>query len=300
MSMELGFIGLGRMGQPMARRLIEAGHSVTVFDSRHEAMEPLLKLGAKEASSPADVGDKVETVIASLPTPDVVLAVATGPKGVAEGSRVRRFVDLSTTGAGMAARVAKLLSAKGVVQIDSPVSGGVAGAIKGPLAVMVSGPRTEIEKVSRALAVFGRIFVVGEQPGQAQTMKLLNNLLSATALAATSEAVAMGMKSGLDPAVMIDVINAGTGRNSASQDKFPKNILPGSFDAGFATGLMMKDVRLCLAEAKALGLPMDAANAVGALWETTHTERGPDSDFTTIFQTVQERAGFKVSKKQAG
>ncbi len=299
MSMELGFIGLGRMGQPMARRLVEAGHDVTVFDTRRDAIESLLKLGAKEASSPADVGDKVETVIASLPTPDIVLAVATGPKGVAEGGRVRRFVDLSTTGAGMAARVAKLLSAKGVAQIDSPVSGGVAGAQKGSLAVMVSGARSEVEQVSRALSVFGRIFYVGENAGMAQTMKLINNLLSATALAATSEAVVMGMKAGLDPAVMVDIINAGTGRNSANQDKFPKQILPGTFDAGFATGLMMKDVRLCLAEAKAMGLPMDVANAVGALWETTHAERGPDSDFTTIFQTVEQHAGLSPRKKQA-
>jgi 3-hydroxyisobutyrate dehydrogenase-like beta-hydroxyacid dehydrogenase len=228
-----------------------------------------------------------------------VLAVATGERGVASGGKVRRFVDLSTTGAGMAVRMAEALNRRGVVQIDSPVSGGVAGAQKGSLAVMVSGPRSEVEKVARALAVFGRIFVVGESPGQAQTMKLLNNLLSATALAATSEAVVMGMKAGLDPAVMIDVINAGTGRNSASQDKFPKQILPGSFDAGFATGLMMKDVRLCLAEAKALGLPMEVANAVGALWETTHAERGPDSDFTTIFQTVEQHAGLEPRKKQA-
>ena len=300
MTMELGFIGLGRMGQPMARRLIEAGHSVTVFDTRRDAIEPLLKLGAQEAGSPAELGDRVETVMASLPSPDVVLAVATGERGVIAGTRVRRFIDLSTTGAGMAVRVAAALKQKGVAQIDSPVSGGVAGAQKGSLAVMVSGPRVEIEKVSRALSVFGRIFVVGERPGLAQTMKLINNLLSATAMAATSEAVVMGMKSGLDPAVMIDVINAGTGRNSASQDKFPKQILPGSFDAGFATGLMMKDVRLCLSEARALGLPMEVASAVGALWETTHSERGPDSDFTTIFQTVEERAGLEPRKKQAG
>jgi 3-hydroxyisobutyrate dehydrogenase-like beta-hydroxyacid dehydrogenase len=300
MSLELGFIGLGRMGLPMAGRLIEAGHSVTVFDNRRDAMAPLLKLGAKEAASPLDVADRVETVMASLPSPDIVLEVATGPKGVAAGSRVRRFVDLSTTGAGMAARVAKLLNAKGVALIDSPVSGGVAGAQKGSLAVMVSGPRTEIDKVSRALLVLGRIFVIGEEAGQAQTMKLLNNLLSATALAATSEAVVMGMKAGLDPAVMIDVINAGTGRNSASQDKFPKQILPGTFDAGFATGLMMKDVRLCLAEAKALGLPMDVASAVAAIWEKTHAERGPESDFTTIFQTIEQHAGLQPHTKKAG
>jgi 3-hydroxyisobutyrate dehydrogenase-like beta-hydroxyacid dehydrogenase len=292
--MQLGFIGLGKMGQPMSRRLIEAGHSLVVYDTDKAAVDVLVGLGAQAAASPRDVADRVETVLASLPTPDVVLAVATGPGGVIEGSKLRCFVDLSTTGAGMARRVAAALAARNIEQVDCPVSGGVAGAQKGTLAVMASGPRAQIERLSEVLSVFGRLFVIGEQAGVAQTMKLINNLLSATALAATTEAVAMGVKAGLDPAIMIDVINAGTGRNTASTDKFPKAILPGTYDAGFATGLMVKDVRLCLDEAKALGLPMDVAKAVAAIWEMTFSEIGPDKDFTSVMKTAEKRAGITM------
>lgn len=299
----LGFIGLGKMGQPMARRLIEAGHRLVVHDAQRGALEPLAARGARIAESPAAVADEAETVFASLPSPEIVLAVATGPRGVIEGQRVRHFVDLSTTGSRMARLVHAALADRNIVQIDCPVSGGVAGAQKGTLAVMVSGPHADIEMLKPVLSVFGRVFVIGEKPGAAQTMKLLNNLLSATALAATSEAVAMGIKAGLDPAVMIDVINSGTGRNSASLDKFPKAILPGTYDAGFATGLMVKDIRLCLEEAKALGLPMDVADAVARLWEYTFAEIGPDKDFTTIMRAVEQRTGVALhpqSKQKPG
>jgi 3-hydroxyisobutyrate dehydrogenase-like beta-hydroxyacid dehydrogenase len=148
--------------------------------------------------------------MASLPTPDIVLNVATGPSGVIEGKRVRRFVDLSTTGAVTAQRIFDLLAPRNIVQIDSPVSGGVRGAEKGTLAVMVSGPRAEIAAIEPALALIGKIFVLGERPGLGQTMKLVNNVLSATAMAATSEAMVTGVKAGLDPRLMLDVINAGT------------------------------------------------------------------------------------------
>jgi 3-hydroxyisobutyrate dehydrogenase-like beta-hydroxyacid dehydrogenase len=292
--MMLGFIGLGKMGAPMARRLIEAGHSLVVHDTDAQAAAPLLERGARTASSPKEVADLAESVFASLPSPDASVAVAMGKSGVIEGARIRRFIDLSTTGPRVARQIFGALAGRNIVQIDCPVSGGVAGARKGTLAVMTSGPRGEIDALRPALDVFGRVFVIGDAPGAAQTMKLLNNLLSATALAATSEAVAMGVKAGLDPAIMIDVINSGTGRNSASLDKFPKAILPGSYDAGFTTGLMVKDVRLCLDEARALGLSMDIAVAVGRLWEAAIAELGPDQDFTRIMQTMEKRAGVTL------
>src|SRR6185437_16617187 len=272
--MDIGFIGLGNMGAPMARRLIEAGHRLVVYDTRNEAVAPLVALGAKLAGSPADVADRVETVMASLPEPSVVAKVAIEAGGVIEGKRVRRFIDLSTTGSRVAAEIAAKLATKNIVQIDSPVSGGVAGATKGTLAVMVSGPRADIDAVKDALSVFGKVFVIGEKPGMAQTMKLANNFLSAANLAATSEAVVMGVKAGLDPAVMVDVINAGSGRNTASTDKFPKAILPRTFNLGFATELMLKDVRLALEEAKGLGVPNSVMSAVAAAWETANSEIG--------------------------
>ncbi|HVQ79254.1 MAG: NAD(P)-dependent oxidoreductase [Pseudolabrys sp.] len=295
--MDIGFIGLGNMGQPMARRLIEAGHKLIVYDTRNDAVAPLVALGAQLASSPADVADRVETVMASLPSLQISEKVAIGEGGVIQGKRIQRFVDLSTTGATVSAKIAAVLAKKNIVQIDCPVSGGVGGASNGTLAVMVSGPKAEIDLVKDVLAVFGKVFVIGEKPGMAQTMKLANNFLSATAMAATSEAVAMGVKAGLDPAVMIDVINAGSGRTTASDGKFPQAILPRTFNYGFATALMLKDVRLCVQEARSLNVPNSVMSIVLDQWETTNKEFGGESDFTAIVKMVETRAGVIVGKK---
>jgi 3-hydroxyisobutyrate dehydrogenase-like beta-hydroxyacid dehydrogenase len=256
-----------------------------------------VKLGATAAASPRDVADKVETVMASLPSLKISQEVALGADGVIQGKRIKRFVDLSTTGSQAAIKIAEGLAAKGIVQIDSPVSGGVGGATKGTLAVMVSGPKADLDLLKDALAVFGRVFVIGEKPGMAQTMKLANNVLSATAMAATAEAVAMGVKAGLDAAVMIDVINAGSGRSTASDQKFPQSILPRTFDYGFATALMLKDVRLCVDEAKQLDVPREVIAKVLEQWETTNTEYGGDSDFTSIVKMIEKRAGVTVGRK---
>src|SRR4051794_22188820 len=292
--MDVGFIGLGKMGFPMARRLIEAGHRLVVHDQRRDAVDKLVALGAQAASSPKEVADRVEAVRASLPSLQASLEVATGADGVIEGARVKRFVDLSTVGSQMAVRIHGLLAKRNIVQLDSPVSGGVGGAEKGTLAVMVSGPRAEFEAVKPVLAVIGKLFFIGEKPGSGQTMKLANNFLSATAMVATSEAVVMGVKAGLDPAVMIDVINAGSGMNTASRDKFPRSVLPRTFDFGFATGLMVKDVRLCLDEMKSLGLSMEVAAAVGRLWEVVIREMGAESDFTSAIVPIEQAAGVVV------
>ena len=296
--MDIGFIGLGNMGQPMARRLIEAGHKLVVYDTRNDAVAPLVAIGAQVASSPADVADRAETVMASLPSLQISEKVATGEGGVIHGKRIKRFIDLSTTGSRVAAKIAAVLAKKNIVQIDCPVSGGVGGARKGTLAVMVSGPKADIDLVKDALAVFGKVFVVGDKPGMAQTMKLANNFLSATAMAATSEAVAMGVKAGLDPAVMIDVINAGSGRTTASDGKFPQAILPRTFNYGFATALMLKDVRLCVEEAKNLNVPNSVMTTVLDQWEATNTEFGGDSDFTAIVKMIERRAGVTVGTEK--
>jgi 3-hydroxyisobutyrate dehydrogenase-like beta-hydroxyacid dehydrogenase len=292
--MDIGFIGLGNMGAHMARRLVEAGHKVFVYDTRQEAIGNLAACGAIAVRSPAEVADAAETVMASLPTPDVVLDVATGPRGVIEGKRVRRFIDLSTTGAVTAQRIFALLRARDIVQIDSPVSGGVGGAERGTLAVMVSGPQADIAAVEPALKVIGKIFVLGERPGLGQTMKLVNNVLSAAAMAATAEAMVTGVKAGLDPRQMLEVINAGTGRNTATEDKFAKAVLPGTFDLGFAAALMQKDVKLFLAEREALGVPTEVIEAVGRLFQLTCEECGPAADLSAVVVPVEKRAGVKV------
>jgi 3-hydroxyisobutyrate dehydrogenase-like beta-hydroxyacid dehydrogenase len=297
-AMDIGFIGLGNMGGPMARRLIEAGHKLVVYDTRNDAVAPLVALGAQVASSPADVADRVETVMASLPSLQISEKVALGEGGVIHGKRVKRLVDLSTTGSRVAAEICAELAKKDIVQIDSPVSGGVGGATKGTLAVMVSGPQADIDVVRDALAVFGKVFVVGHKPGMAQTMKLANNFLSASAMAATAEAVAMGVKAGLDAAVMIDVINAGSGRSRASDQKFPQSILPRTFNYGFGTALMLKDVRLCAEEARELDVPNAVMRAVLDQWEITNTEFGGDSDFTAIVKMIERRAGVTIGAEK--
>jgi 3-hydroxyisobutyrate dehydrogenase-like beta-hydroxyacid dehydrogenase len=292
--MDIGFIGLGQMGFHMARRLVEAGHRVMVFDTQRNAMDRLVALGAQAGGSPRAIADEVETVMVSLPTPDIVLAVATGPDGVIEGKRVRRFVDLSTTGAVMAKRIFELLKAKNIVQIDCPVSGGTTGAEKGTLALMVSGPRGEVKAIEPLLPAIGKTFFIGERPGAGQTMKLCNNFLSAAAMTATSEAMVMGVKAGLDPRIMLDVINSGTGRNTATEDKFGRVVLPRTFNLGFTVGLMNKDLKLCLAEGKALGVPMEVAETVTRMLQIACDENGPDKDLTTVVQPVERRAGVEV------
>jgi 3-hydroxyisobutyrate dehydrogenase-like beta-hydroxyacid dehydrogenase len=293
----IGFIGVGRMGARMARRLIDAGYRLTICDTDQAAVRALVEAGAQAADSPAAVASAAEIVLVSLPTPPVVEAVALGPGGVAEGSRVKIFVDMSTTGATYAKRIAAGLAAKNITAVDGPVSGGLAGAANGTLAVMVSGPETAFAVLKPVLEHLGKIFYVGKEPGQGQTMKLLNNLLSATAMAISSEAVVMGVKAGLDATQVVDVINAGTGRNSATVDKFPKYVLPRTFNLGFALSLLNKDVRMCLEEAGALGVPMVVGSAVRQLLSISGATEGPDADMTDVAKTVERWAGVTVASK---
>ena len=291
---ELGFVGVGRMGGPMTERLLEAGYSLTIFDPDASQVEALVKKGAMKASSAAEVASAADIVLMSLPTPDIVRSVALGEKGVARGNRVRTLIDLSTTGPGVSNIVAKELTQRKIAWVDSPVSGGVKGAAAGTLAVMVSCPKPVFEEIEPILTVFGKIFFTGEKPGLAQTAKLANNLMAAAALVITSEAVAMGVKAGLDARVLIDIINASSGRNSASQDKFPRAVLPGTFDFGFTTGLSYKDVRLCIDEAEAMGVPMVCGASVRQMLAITNAKFGANSDFTFIAKVLEEWAGVEM------
>jgi len=282
------------MGARMVVRLIKAGYELTIYDTNKAAVTPLVDLGAKPADSPAAVASAAEIVFASVPTPPIVQAVTLGPKGVAEGSRVKIFIDVSTTGATVAKAVAEGLAAKGIMAVDAPVSGGIAGAEKGTLAVMLSCPGKILPTVKPILEVLGKIFVVGTQPGQGQTMKLLNNLLSASAMAITSEAMAMGVKAGLDPTLIVDVFNAGTARNSATQDKMKQHVISRSFSYGFGIGLLNKDIRLCMAEADALGVAMVVGSAVRQLLAVSTATEGNDADMTAMAKTVEAWAGVQI------
>ena len=288
--LSLGFVGVGKMGGPMANRLLDAGHSLVVRDSSTDAVAALVARGAVAVTSPAAVAAAADIVLICLPTPVIVRMVTTGPAGLIEGGRVRTVIDMGTTGPVMAREVSAALLAKGIVYADSPVTGGVTGATRGTLAVIVSCPDQVYEDVANVVGTFGRIYRVGTAAGQAQIAKLANNLLSAAALAVTSEVMAMGTKAGLDPKLLIDIINAGSGRNSATEDKYPQAILPRTFDAGMKTGLFLKDVRLCLAEAEALGVPMVVGEAVRQMFALTQARFGPASDFTEIAKLVEEWA----------
>ncbi len=290
----LGFIGLGNMGAPLAGHLLAAGHALVVCDSSDAAAARVTAMGARRVATPAEVAAEVETVILSLPTPEIVSAVALGPDGLQAGGRLRRVVDTSTIGPRAAAAVAQGLADRDIAYVDSPVSGGVPGAVKGTLAVMVSCPRALFDALEPTLARFGKVFFVGERPGQAQTLKLANNILSATAVAITSEAVVMGVKAGLDPKVMLDVINAGSGRNTASADKFPRCVLPRTFDVGFAAMLAYKDVRLCVDEAEHIGAPMVVGSAVRDMLSITTSLFGKDADFTDVVRVCESWAGVQV------
>ncbi|PWU06143.1 MAG: oxidoreductase [Terriglobia bacterium] len=290
----IGFVGVGRMGGRMGRRLLDAGYRLTVYDTSNEAVKPLTDLGAQRAESPAAVASEAEIVLASLPTPPIVEAVALGAKGIIEGRRVKVFVDMSTTGATYARRVAEGLAAKGIVAVDAPVSGGISGAERGTVAVMVACPAEVFQRLKPILDHIGKVFHVGTQPGLGQTMKLLNNLLSATAMAISSEAVVMGVKAGLDAKMIIDVINSGSGRNTATQDKIPRCVIPRTFDFGFAIGLLNKDVRLCLQEADALGVPMVVGSAVRQLLSIATASEGADADMTELVKPVESWAGVQV------
>jgi 3-hydroxyisobutyrate dehydrogenase len=290
----LGFIGLGNMGAPMAAHLLKAGHELIVCDNNDAAAERVVALGAKRVASPAQVASQTETVFLSLPTPEIVSAVALGAGGVHEGKKVKQVVDLSTIGPRAAVATAQGLAAHDILYVDSPVSGGVPGAVKATLAVMVSCPRAKFEALEHMLALFGKVFFVGEKAGQAQTVKLANNVMSAAAVAITSEAIVMGVKAGLDPKVMLDVINAGSGRNTASVDKFPRCVLPRTFDVGFSAALAYKDVRLCVDEAEHIGAPMVVGSAVREMLSITTSLFGKEADFSDVVRVCESWAGVEV------
>lgn len=295
----LGFVGIGRMGTPMAERLLNAGYTLTIYDTQPEALQALKDKGAIIAESPKAVADSATTVLVSLPTPDIVIAVALGEQGLARGKAVRTVIDLSTSGSAAARTLADGLAAVNIQSIDCPVSGGVTGATRGTLALMISGPHERFEQLQDVFNVLGKPVYVGEKPGMAQTMKVINNLISVTALSITSELMVMGVKAGLDPDVMVQIINSGSGRTNASEDKIPRFVLTRSFDFGFAIGLSTKDVRLCLEESEQLGVPLRVGDAARKLLNDARDKLGADADLTEIIRYVEDSAGVQVRGKAA-
>lgn len=295
----LGFIGVGVMGGRMARRLLEHGYPLIIHDVNPAALKPLVKLGARVAKTPREVANAARAVFASVPNPQILREVTLGVNGVIHGTKVKALIDLSTTGSIVEKELAKALAAKGITLVDAPVSGGASGADKGTLAVMVAGKAGTVAAVREALDVFGKVFVVGNTPGQAQLMKLLNNLLSTSALAMSLEVFVAGAKAGLDLDMMVDVINAGSGRNSATEEKIPRAVLTRSFDFGFPIAGACKDIGLAIEECQAMGLPMIVGSAARQLWQLAYNQGGGKRDMTTLVTYLEPWAGVEVRGKAA-
>jgi 3-hydroxyisobutyrate dehydrogenase len=262
MTETIGWIGIGSMGHRMSRHLVAAGHSLVVADAASTERAPP---GARIAQSNAEVAGLAETVILSLPDGNVSQAVAREIAG-ASPRKVKTVIDTSTIGIAAARSVAEILGKAGIAFVDAPVSGGTAGAEKATLAIMFACPAETYERLQPLMSLMGKPFYVGPDPGQGQAVKLLNNFLSATALAATSEAIAFGVSQNIPMQTILDILNVSTGRNSATDDKFPRRIMHGRYDAGFTAKLQLKDIRLYLENARAAGIAAEIADTVVRVW----------------------------------
>lgn len=290
----VGFIGVGVMGRPMAGHLIEAGYPVIAHDVSAAALGSIVEAGARRAASVREVCDQARVVFTSLPSPAVFSHVMLGEGGVRSGSAVKVAVDLSTVGPRATKAAAEGLHERGIELVDAPVSGGAAGARKRSLAVMAAGSPAAVTEVRPMLEVFGKLFLVGDQAGQAQLLKLLNNMLSATAFAVTSEAFVAGVKGGLDPKLMMDVINVSSGRSAASQEKFVRQVLPRSFDFGFPISSICKDIGLAIEECEALGVPMWVGSQARQVWNFAMKQGGGARDMTELVTYVEQWAGAQA------
>jgi 3-hydroxyisobutyrate dehydrogenase-like beta-hydroxyacid dehydrogenase len=302
MNERIGFIGLGHMGGPMARRLLDAGHRLAVCDVNAAALAPFAgRTEVEVCASPRAVAEASAVAFASVPTPAVLEEVATGAEGVIAASGFRGcLIDLSTTGVTVSRRVAAALAAHGIGFLDAPVSGGIRGAEEGTLAVMVAGEAALYEAHRDLLGIIGKkVFYLGAEPGMGQAMKLVNNILSSMALAASCEALAVAAKAGIDPALAVDVLNAGSGRNSATLGQIPRQVLSGRFDGGFLTKLMLKDVKLFEELAESLGVPTIVCEANVNAWRHAVAEGFGDEDFTHIGRMMENRAGVALQSPRA-
>ena len=287
--MRIGCLGLGNMGQPMAGKLLDGGHELWVYDVREEAMLPLLERQARRGASPRDLADKCDTIIVSLPTLEIFRLALSGPDGLLAGKALKTLVNTCTVGGPFIRMVEQECTAAGVTVIDAPISGGVAGAEAGTLAVMVSGEPARVAELTPLFRLWGKTVVVaGDRPGAAQTMKLTNNLLFAVALVATSEAMTMSGQAGIPPETMLQVLNNGTGRNFITMHVFPKTILPGSFDFGATIEILMKDVDLAIEQGEELGVPMWVCQAMRLVLKHGVFQGRAQQDLSRIVEIVED------------
>jgi 3-hydroxyisobutyrate dehydrogenase len=283
MNSRYGFVGLGQMGGPMAANIADGGFNLSVFDKAGTADRA--PKNASVISSLDQLVERTDILFLSLPDASASLEVMQ-ELAARTGHAALVVIDLSTIGLEAAREAWAILNAVGITYIDAPVSGGQSGALAGTITIMWAGPQDLLEGHRAVMMSFCKnLFHVGDEAGQGQAMKILNNFLSATAMAATSEAVAFGLSQGLDMKTLLDVVNVSTGQNTATNDKVPNRILTGTYDAGFRTKLLTKDMQLFLESAKESGTSVAIAEAVMNLWHGCN-DTFPDSDFTQIYKFV--------------
>ena len=298
--MKVGFIGCGNMGNPMASNLIKAGHQLTVHDLRREAATNLLELGATWADTPHDTVGGNEVIFTSLPVPRDVEAVVLGEKGVFEGSSTTTiYMDLSTNSPTTIRRIHDLGAERGVSVLDAPVSGGVYGAAAATLAVMVGGDRAVYDRMKPTLDAIGSHVVYCGPIGNGMVCKICNNLLSMGIGTLMAEALTMGVKAGVDLAVLADVIANSSGGNRRLVEKFPRYLFKGNFEPGFATALAAKDVRLATDLGREYGIPMELSNLVDQRHvEAMYRGWGPE-DSDAVARIQEEKSGVQLRLPEA-
>ncbi len=295
--MRIGYIGLGAMGRPMAINLIEAGHDLVVCDTDENRTAVLAQRGAEVAASPRETADKSDYVLACLPSLAAAEDVALGVDGADKGNRAKAFINMGTTGSAYSRAVAEKMKAAGKVFLDAPISGGPPGAEAGTLGIMCSGDQETFEALKSSLEVLsGKLVYLNENPGAAQTMKLVNNIISFGNLSVALEAMTLGAKAGLDPEQMLEVINASSGRNSATDTKIPNHVLSRTFDYGGALYIIEKDLELWRREAEAYETPMWLGTNIRTLFLQCMAEVGRDQDLTALTTTLEKMAGVQIPK----
>jgi 3-hydroxyisobutyrate dehydrogenase-like beta-hydroxyacid dehydrogenase len=293
----IGFIGLGHMGAAMARRLLAAGHGLVVHDRQPEACQRLAEDGATVAPDARAVAAAADVVILCLPSPAASLAVADELLR-SPHRRLRILVETSTVCPHCLRELAERLGRQGVAVVDAPVSGGPSAAQAGTLALMHAGGAEATARVLPVLqAMAGRLFEVGTEPGLAQVCKLVNNAISAAGMIAACQATVVGVKAGLEAGTLLDAINAGSGRNAGTLDKFPRAILDGRFDYGGPLGLMLKDLALFIEQSQALGVPATLAQATCDEWTRAVQRSGPQADYSEVIRHLEIDAGVEVRRR---
>ncbi len=287
-----GVVGIGKMGAPMAHRLLAAGYQVTVYDVRPEAVAEVCRHGAEACDSPAATASRTDVVITMLPDPRAVERVVFGEHGLGDALRAGQvLLEMTSSHPITTRRIAAHLDARGVRVLDAPVSGGVRGAVEGTLCIMVGGPADLLETCRPILERLGRHIVhVGDAPGDGDVAKTINNLLSAATTWSVAEALALGVRAGLAPARLFDAVNHSTGRSHTTEIKIPQYILPRQFTSGFTVGQYLKDLNICLDLADTLRVPMLLSAMLRQIWAVAAAEGMADLDHTALVQLAERWA----------